>query len=229
MNPALLYYYYDSKETLYRAMLQRILGQLLTRGHRRDRARVHPRRPHPRIRSCPGEAARRAPALSAAARSRARGPQGCACGAGDHQHGCQRLPPVVRGDRGGAAGRRVSEIARPALHRDLDHRAGGLLRHRAAGGRIAAGYGTSGLPRALSEEFFAHAEEFALAASDGRTAGMTLPGRLVAFGGVWRDRRDGGRLLPQRHQPAHRRGDRRVHPGGCCAVRIWPSGARDRR
>jgi TetR/AcrR family transcriptional regulator len=32
VNPALLYYYYDSKETLYRAMLQRILGQLLTRG-----------------------------------------------------------------------------------------------------------------------------------------------------------------------------------------------------
>ena len=32
VNPALLYYYYDSKETLYRAMLQRILGQLLARG-----------------------------------------------------------------------------------------------------------------------------------------------------------------------------------------------------
>src|SRR5215216_3238546 len=32
VNPALLYYYYESKETLYRAMLQRILGQLLARG-----------------------------------------------------------------------------------------------------------------------------------------------------------------------------------------------------
>jgi len=32
VNPALLYYYYDGKETLYRAMLQRILGQLLARG-----------------------------------------------------------------------------------------------------------------------------------------------------------------------------------------------------
>jgi len=32
VNPALLYYYYDSKETLYRAMLQRILGQLFSRG-----------------------------------------------------------------------------------------------------------------------------------------------------------------------------------------------------
>ena len=32
VNSALLYYYYDNKETLYRAMLQRILGHLLARG-----------------------------------------------------------------------------------------------------------------------------------------------------------------------------------------------------
>lgn len=32
VNSALLYYYYANKETLYRAMLQRILGHLLARG-----------------------------------------------------------------------------------------------------------------------------------------------------------------------------------------------------
>ena len=42
VNPALLYYYYDSKETLYRAMLQRILGALLARGSDAiDRAGTH--------------------------------------------------------------------------------------------------------------------------------------------------------------------------------------------
>ena len=35
VNPALLYYYYDSKETLYRAMLQRILGELLAEDRQR--------------------------------------------------------------------------------------------------------------------------------------------------------------------------------------------------
>ncbi len=171
VNPALLYYYYDSKETLYRAMLQRILGQLLARGtdaierasNHADRIRAfvraqakllgeHPHFPQLLVRELVDhQAAHAEQAITSTAAGAFRG-----------------LCEVIEaGQRDGAFRRSLDPrftaisiiaqvayfaIARPAV---------GLL----------LGYGTSGPPRAVSDEFCALAEEFALAAlTEGRSA-----------------------------------------------------------
>ncbi len=169
VNPALLYYYYDSKETLYRAMLQRILGQLLARGtdaiehasSHADRIRAfvraqvrllgdHPHFPQLLVRELVDhQAAHAEQAITSTA-------------AGAFRRLCE---VIEAGQRDGAFRKSLDPrftaisiiaqvayfaIARPAV---------GLL----------LGHGTSGPPRALSDEFFAHAEEFALAAlAEGR-------------------------------------------------------------
>jgi TetR/AcrR family transcriptional regulator len=164
VNPALLYYYYDSKETLYRAMLQRILGQLLARGvdaierasSHADRIRAfvraqarllgeHPHFPRLLVRELVDhQAAHAEEAITNTA-------------AGAFRRLCE---VIEAGQRDGAFRKSLDPrftaisiiaqvayfaIARPAV---------GLL----------LGHGTSGPPRAVSDEFYVHAEEFALAA-----------------------------------------------------------------
>ena len=171
MNPALLYYYYDSKETLYRAMLQRILGQLLARGTDAiERASSHAER------------------IRAFVRAQARL-------LGEHPHFPQLLvrelvdhqaahaEQAITGTAAGAF-RRLCEVIEAgqregAFRRSLDPRYTAIsiiaqvayfaIARPAVG--LLLGHGTSGPPRAVSDEFYVHAEEFALAAlMEGRSA-----------------------------------------------------------
>ena len=164
VNPALLYYYYESKETLYRAMLQRILGQLLARGadaidhatSHADRVRAfvraqvrllgeHPHFPQLLVRELVDhQAAHAEQAITSTAAA-----------------AFKRLCDVIAaGQRDGAFRQSLDPrftaisiiaqvayfaIARPAV---------GLL----------LGHGTSGPPARTAERFYAHAEAFALAA-----------------------------------------------------------------
>ena len=162
VNPALLYYYYDSKETLYRATLQRILRELLERGtdaiehasDHADRIRAfvraqarllgdHPHFPRLLVRELVDhEAAHAEEAITTSA-------------AGAFKRLCD---VIERGQKDGVFRRSLDPrfaaisiiaqiayfaIARPAV---------GLL----------LGHGVAGPPRETSERFFAHAEEFAL-------------------------------------------------------------------
>ena len=171
VNPALLYYYYDSKETLYRAMLQRILGQLLERGTDAiERASNHADRIRAFVR----------------AQARLLGehphfPQLLVRELVDHQaaHAEQAITSTAAG-----AFRRLCEVIEAgqrdgAFRRSLDPRFTAIsiiaqvayfaIARPAVG--LLLGYGTSGLPRAISDDFFVHAEEFALAAlTEGRPA-----------------------------------------------------------
>jgi AcrR family transcriptional regulator len=164
VNPALLYYYYDSKETLYRAMLQRILGQLLARGvDAIERASSHADRIRAFVR----------------AQARLLGehphfPQLLVRELVDHQaaHAEQAITNTAAG-----AFRRLCEVIEAgqrdgAFRKSLDPRftAISIIAQvayfaiaRAAVG-LLLGHGTSGPPRAVSDEFYVHAEEFALAA-----------------------------------------------------------------
>ena len=163
-NPALLYYYYDSKETLYRAMLQRILGQLLARGvDAIERASSHADR------------------IRAFVRAQARL-------LGEHPHFPQLLvrelvdhhaahaEQAITNTAAGAF-RRLCEVIEAgqrdgAFRKSLDPRFTAIsiiaqvayfaIARPAVG--LLLGYGTSGPPRAVSDEFYVHAEEFALAA-----------------------------------------------------------------
>jgi AcrR family transcriptional regulator len=164
VNPALLYYYYESKETLYRAMLQRILGQLLARGanaiegatSHADRIRAfvqaqasllveHPHFPHLLVREMVDhQAAHAEQAITATA-----------------AHAFKRLCDVIE------AGQKDG-VFQPAL--DPRFSAISIISQvayfsiaRPAVG-ILLGHGTAGPPREVGERFFAHAAEFALAA-----------------------------------------------------------------
>jgi AcrR family transcriptional regulator len=162
VNPALLYYYYDSKETLYRAMLQRILAHLLAHGtsaieaatSHADRIRAfvraqakllseHPHFPQLLVRELVDhQAAHAEEAITTSA-------------AGAFKRLCD---VIESGQKDGVFRRSLDPrfaaisiiaqiayfaIARPAV---------GLL----------LGHGVAGPPREVSERFVAHAEEFAL-------------------------------------------------------------------
>ena len=164
VNPALLYYYYDSKETLYRAMLQRILGQLLARGvDAIERASSHADRIRAFVR----------------AQARLLGehphfPQLLVRELVDHQaaHAEQAITNTAAG-----AFRRLCEVIEAgqrdgAFRKSLDPRFTAIsiiaqvayfaIARPAVG--LLLGHGPSGPPRAVSDEFYVHAEEFALAA-----------------------------------------------------------------
>lgn len=164
VNPALLYYYFDSKETLYRATIQRIIGHLVEQGSEgidaarnpsdqiraviRAQARVvtaHPHLPHLFVREMVDHRAAHAQeAITALA-------------AGIFKRLCD---VIVAGQTAGifepkldprfAAVSIIAQlayffIAQPAV-------------------AILLGYGADRTPPAVSEQYFAHAEEFALAA-----------------------------------------------------------------
>lgn len=172
VNPALLYYYYDSKETLYRAMLQRILGQLLSRGADAiERANTHADR------------------IRAFVRAQARllaehphFPQLLVRELVDHQaaHAEQAITSSAAG-----VFKRLCDVisagqAAGAFRPSLDPRFTAIsiiaqvayfaIARPAVG--LVLGHGTAGPPAAVAAEFYAHAEEFALAAltSEGRPA-----------------------------------------------------------
>ena len=164
VNPALLYYYYDSKETLYRAMLQRILGQLLARGTDAiERAASHADR------------------IRAFVRAQARL-------LADHPHFPQLFVREMVDHQASHAEEAITSTAAGAFKRLCDVIVAGQqdgVFHRSLDPRFAAisiiaqvayfviarpavglllGHGSGGPPTELSERFFAHAEEFALAA-----------------------------------------------------------------
>ena len=171
VNPALLYYYYDSKETLYRAMLQRILGALLTRGSDAiEGAGTHADRVRAFIRA-------QAKLL------------------GEHPHFPQLLVRELVDHQAAHAEQAITTTAAAAFKRLCDAIAAGQSDgafRKALDPRFTAisiiaqvayfaiarpavglllGHGTAGPPRSTAEEFFAHAEEFALAAlTEGRSA-----------------------------------------------------------
>jgi len=164
VNPALLYYYYDSKETLYRAMLQRILGQLLARGSDAiERATSHADR------------------IRAFVRAQARllaehphFPQLFVREMVDHQ--ASHAEEAITSTAAGAFKRLCDVIVAGqqdgVFHRSLDPRFAAIsiiaqvayfvIARPAVG--LLLGHGPGGPPAELSERFFAHAEEFALAA-----------------------------------------------------------------
>ena len=164
VNPALLYYYYDSKETLYRAMLQRILGQLLARGSDAiERATSHADR------------------IRAFVRAQARL-------LADHPHFPQLFVREMVDHQASHAEEAITSTAAGAFKRLCDVIVAGQqdgVFHRSLDPRFAAisiiaqvayfviarpavglllGHGPGGPPAELSERVFAHAEEFALAA-----------------------------------------------------------------
>ena len=164
VNSALLYYYYENKETLYRAMLQRILGQLLARGAdaierattHADRIRAfvrmqvrvladHPHFPQLFVREMVDHQASHAEEAIT----------NTAAGA------FKRLCAVIEaGQRDGAFRRTfdprfaaISIIAQIAYF---------VIARPAVG--ILLGRGTGGPPSEVAESFYQHAEEFALSA-----------------------------------------------------------------
>ncbi len=173
VNPALLYYYYDSKETLYRAMLQRILGHLLARGTDAiERAATHADRIRAFVR----------------AQARLLGehphfPRLLVRELVDHQaaHAEQAITTTAA-----AAFKRLCDVIEAgqkdgAFRKSLDPRFTAIsiiaqvayfaIARPAVG--LLLGHGPAGPPRAISEEFFVHAEDFALAAlttGEGRPA-----------------------------------------------------------
>ena len=162
VNPALLYYYYDSKETLYRAMLQRILGQLLARGTEgMERASTHADRIRAFVRA-------QAKLLA------------------EHPHFPQLLVRELVDHQAAHAEEAITKTAAGAFKRlcdvivagqkdnvfrpSLDPRFTAIsiiaqvayfaIARPAVG--LLLGHGKGGPPREVSEKFFAHAEEFAL-------------------------------------------------------------------
>ena len=167
VNSALLYYYYDSKETLYRATLQRILGQLLSRGTDAiERAASHTDRIRAFVR----------------AQVRVLGehphfPRLLVRELVDHQaaHAEQAITTTAAG-----AFKRLCDVIEAGqkdgvFRRSLDPRFTAIsiisqvayfaIARPAVG--VLLGHGTAGPPRALAEQFYVHAEEFALAALTG--------------------------------------------------------------
>jgi len=164
VNPALLYYYYDSKEMLYRAMLQRILGQLLTRGTDAiERATTHTDR------------------IRAFVRAQARllaehphFPQLIVRELVDHQaaHAEQAITNTAAGAFKRLCGVIEAGQKDGVFRQSLDPRFSAIsiiaqvayfaIARPAVG--LLLGHGTAGPPRAVADQFVAHAEEFALAA-----------------------------------------------------------------
>jgi TetR/AcrR family transcriptional regulator len=164
VNSALLYYYYDSKETLYRATLQRILGQLLWRGTDAiegatthiDRIRAfvraqvrvlgeHPHFPRLLVRELVDhEAAHAERAITTTA-----------------AHAFKRLCEVIEAGQKDGAFRRSLDPRFTAIS-IISQVAYFAIARPAVG--VLLGHGTAGPPRALAEKFYVHAEEFALAA-----------------------------------------------------------------
>lgn len=162
VNPALLYYYYDGKETLYRAMLQRILGQLLAHGSdaiarattHADRIRAfvraqakllgeHPHFPHLLVRELVDHRAAHAEeAITNTA-------------AGAFKRLCE---VIEHGQRDGVF--RKSLDPRFAAISIIAQVAYFSIARPAVG--ILLGHGVAGPPREVSDRFYAHAEEFAL-------------------------------------------------------------------
>jgi AcrR family transcriptional regulator len=173
VNPALLYYYYDSKETLYRAMLQRILSQLLAHGvDAIDRATSHADR------------------IRAFVRAQARL-------LGEHPHFPQLLVRELVDHQAAHAEQSITSTAAAAFKRlcdvieagqrdgafraSLDPRFTAIsiiaqvayfaIARPAVG--LLLGHGTSGPPPRTAQRFYQHAEDFALAAlgaGEGRTS-----------------------------------------------------------
>lgn len=162
VNPALLYYYYDSKETLYRAMLQRILGHLLARGADAiDRAATHADR------------------IRAFVRAQAKL-------LGEHPHFPQLLVRELVDHQAAHAEEAITNTAAGAFKRLCDVVVAGqkdnvfrptldprftaisiiaqvayfAIARPAVG--ILLGHGKAGPPREVAEQFYAHAEAFAL-------------------------------------------------------------------
>jgi AcrR family transcriptional regulator len=172
VNPALLYYYYDSKETLYRAMLQRILGQLLSRGADAiERATTHTDRIRAFVRA-------QAQLLG----EHPHFPQLLVRELVDHQaaHAEQAITTSAAGvfkrlcdviSAGQAAGAfRASLEPRFAAISIIAQVAYFAIARPAVG--LVLGHGTAGPPPEVAARFYAHAEEFALAAltTEGRGA-----------------------------------------------------------
>ena len=162
VNPALLYYYYESKETLYRAMLQRILGQLLARGTDAiERAVTHADRIRAFIR-----------AQATLLAEHPHFPQLFVREMVDHQ--ASHAEEAITNTAAGAFKRLCDVIVAGqkdgVFRQSLDPRftaisiiaqvAYFVIARPAVG--VLLGHGTGGPPRELSERFFAHAEEFAL-------------------------------------------------------------------
>lgn len=164
VNSALLYYYYDSKETLYRAMLQRILSQLLARGTDAvERATSHTERIRAFIR-----------AQTRLLAEHPHFPQLLVREMVDHQaaHAEQAITNSAAG-----AFKRLCEVIvagqkdgvfRPALEPrfaaiSIIAQVAYFVIARPAVG-VLLGHGTSGPPPELASRFYAHAEEFALSA-----------------------------------------------------------------
>jgi TetR/AcrR family transcriptional regulator len=171
VNSALLYYYYDSKETLYRATLQRILGQLLSRGTdaierattHNDRIRAfvraqvrvlgeHPHFPRLLVRELVDHQAAHAE----------RAITTTAAGA------FKRLCDVIEAGQKDGAFRRSLDPRFTAIS-IISQVAYFAIARPAVG--VLLGHGTAGPPRALAERFYAHAEEFALSALTGEGRG----------------------------------------------------------
>lgn len=175
VNPALLYYYYDSKETLYRAMLQRILGQLFARGAdaianaatHTDRIRAfiraqarllgeHPHFPQLLVRELVDhEAAHAEQAITTTA-------------AGAFKRLCD---VIEAGQKDGAF--RASLDPRFTAISIIAQVAYFAIARPAVG--LLLGHGPSGPPKAVAERFYRHAENFALAA--------LVPGGSLGDGG----------------------------------------------
>jgi TetR/AcrR family transcriptional regulator len=164
VNSALLYYYYQNKEMLYRAMLQRILGQLLAKGTDAiERASTHAERIRAFVR-----------AQVALLAEHPHFPQLLVRELVDHQasHAEQaitntaagafkRLCSVIEaGQRDGVF--RANIDPRFAAISTISQVAYFVIARPAVG--ILLGHGTGGPPREVAERFFAHAEDFALAA-----------------------------------------------------------------
>lgn len=164
VNSALLYYYYASKEMLYRAMLQRIMGQLLATGTtamerattHADRVRAfvraqvrvlgdHPHFPHLLVREMVDHQAAHAEAAITTT----------VAGAFD------RLCSVIEAGQSDGVFR-ASLDPRFAAISTIAQVAYFVIARPAVG--IMLGHGTSGPPRDVTERFYRHAEEFALAA-----------------------------------------------------------------
>ena len=164
VNSALLYYYYESKEMLYRAMLQRILGQLLATGtDAMERATNHADRVRAFVRAQVRVLA-------------------------DHPHFPQLLVREMVDHQASHAEEAITKTAAGAFERlcsvieagqhegvfraTLDPRFAAIstisqvayfvIARPAVG--IMLGHGTAGPPREVADRFFRHAEEFALAA-----------------------------------------------------------------
>jgi TetR/AcrR family transcriptional regulator len=162
VNPALLYYYYDSKETLYRAMLQRILSQLLARGAEGiERATTHADR------------------IRAFVRAQTKL-------LGEHPHFPQLLVRELVDHQAAHAEEAITKTAAGAFKRLCDVITAGQrdnIFRKTFDPRFAAisiiaqvayfaiarpavglllGHGSAGPTPEISEQFFAHAEEFAL-------------------------------------------------------------------